>query len=721
MTALAQSSEYTVGAIDTGNPNLMGQTHECQGKLFRCTSADSPDEHVLIFDPPSASTPSRAGRVPRILSKKPRDYRYAFDYVFNEYTPGQDVYEKTVKHLIEPVMDGFNATVFAYGATGSGKTHTMIGHGNGEGVMYLTMRDIFEAVEATSHEKKASITISYLEIYNETIRDLLVPESPPLMLCESEAGATVAGLTEKNPQNAEDVMALLEYGGDVILRLSLTCIGFNRRQSPTEANARSSRSHAILQVTVNVTDRTGNVSGVIRTSKLSLIDLAGSERASVSNNRGERLKEGANINKSLLALGNCINSLGENYKKGSHVPYRNSKLTRLLKDSLGGNCRTVMIAAISPSSLSQEDTLNTLKYANRAKNIKTNVTKNVQNVDYHVGKYTQIISELREEVSELKAKLSTVGDPAQNSQLEIHYASLFYLAQIQHRALVENGLESNELRSGYLLAVDTFNRHREERTHRLEQNHPTNTNHPTGTHHEEPKIKGSAIITAQLETSLRSISAYFPPSSVPAASLSEGPTVPNPTPTTQRTNHLHITKSEGNGISHAIHNRGAVIIPNSSGPQGNPQRVVKKKPSPTGPARTDAQKRATINLSVQSVPKRTPLRSVSVMGLASEPRPPTVPPVRKSVDRQRMRPAPPPLEVRPAVKEVSSDAVQASPSKKSSLWAIPTLKLLGRKEKEEKVSSTPAPVGRARSHTLATPRVMSPLDNFSVSVPRGGQ
>jgi kinesin family protein 18/19 len=132
------------------------------------------------------------------------------------------------------------------------------------------------------------------------------------------------------------------------------------------------------------------------------------------------MKEGANINKSLLALGNCINSLGENYKKGRHIPYRNSKLTRLLKDSLGGNCRTVMIANVSPSSLSYEDTLNTLKYANRAKNIKTKVnnsneiivtkfllkvTRNVVNVNYHISKYTQIIAELRNEISELKARL----------------------------------------------------------------------------------------------------------------------------------------------------------------------------------------------------------------------------------------------------------------------------------------------------------------------------
>lgn len=155
----------------------------------------------------------------------------------------------------------------------------MIGHDGCTGVMYLTMRDLFAAVEECKDEKKVKISISYLEIYNETIRDLLVPNSPPLMLCEDpERGPTVANLTEKFPETAEEVMALLEFGG------------FNRRQSPTEANARSSRSHAIFQVSITQTSRTADVSGQVRTAKLSLIDLAGSERASVSNNRGDRLK-----------------------------------------------------------------------------------------------------------------------------------------------------------------------------------------------------------------------------------------------------------------------------------------------------------------------------------------------------------------------------------------------------------------------------------------------
>merc|ERR1712232_1025115 len=150
-------------------------------------------------------------------------------------------------------------------------------------------------------------------------------------------------------------------------------------------------------------DSSSSVSNVT-IGKLSLIDLAGSERASVTQNRGIRLMEGANINRSLLALGNCINALREG-GKGAFVPYRDSKLTRLLKDSLGGNCRTVMIAAVSPALNQQEETLNTLKYANRAKNIRTQVERNVLNVDYHVSEYVNLIGRLKSEISTLRNRL----------------------------------------------------------------------------------------------------------------------------------------------------------------------------------------------------------------------------------------------------------------------------------------------------------------------------
>ncbi len=174
-----------------------------------------------------------------------------------------------------------------------------------------------------------------------------------------------------------------------------------RTMSPTEANATSSRSHAVLQINVLQKDRNADVNEPHTMATLSIIDLAGSERASATKNRGERLIEGANINKSLLALGSCINALCDPRKR-NHVPYRNSKLTRLLKFSLGGNCKTVMIVCVSPSSVHFDETQNTLRYANRAKNIQTKVTRNVYNVNRHVKDFLKKIDEQMTLINELK-------------------------------------------------------------------------------------------------------------------------------------------------------------------------------------------------------------------------------------------------------------------------------------------------------------------------------
>lgn len=177
-------------------------------------------------------------------------------------------------------------------------------------------------------------------------------------------GMSVAGISEVGGlESAQEIMELLQRGNR------------NRTTEPTSANETSSRSHAVLQVVVEQREKGSGLVAEVLVGKLSMIDLAGSERASQTNNKGLRMIEGANINRSLLALGNCITALADQAggKQSSFVPYRDSKLTRLLKDSLGGNCRTVMIANISPCHLNYEDTHNTLKYANRAKKIKTKV------------------------------------------------------------------------------------------------------------------------------------------------------------------------------------------------------------------------------------------------------------------------------------------------------------------------------------------------------------
>jgi kinesin family protein 18/19 len=347
---------------------------------------------VVALDPQNQFDPNDVFR-----NNRNKEKQYAFDFAFDHTADTATVFENTTKFLIPGVLSGFNATVFAYGPTGTGKTFTMLGGPNSHGIMFLTLNELFIQIKKSNGTKQYAVKISYLEVYNETIRDLLADQPVVLDLREDASGGnTVAGLTEVLANTPEEVMEMLTIGSK------------NRIMEPTAANTVSSRSHAVLQVTVEHRDKNQGIREEVEISKLSLIDLAGSERAANTNNRGQRMIEGANINRSLLALGNCITLLGEQNEKGikhAHIPYRDSKLTRILKDSLGGNCRTVMIANISPGVTTFEDTLNTLKYANRAKNIKTAVHKNVLSVEHHVENYAQIISNLKQENENLKQLL----------------------------------------------------------------------------------------------------------------------------------------------------------------------------------------------------------------------------------------------------------------------------------------------------------------------------
>lgn len=291
-------------------------------------------------------------------------------------------------------------------ATGCGKTHTISGTQEDPGVIFLTMKELYRRIEDSREESEVHVRLSYLEIYNEMIRDLLSPQPTPpgqgLLLREDAVNKiSVVGITEHVPASPEEVLEMIQEGNQ------------RRTMSPTEANAVSSRSHAVLQINVTQRPRTADTIMETTSASLNIIDLAGSERASATRNNGQRMKEGANINKSLLALGNCINALCQSGgQKGRHIPYRNSKLTRLLKFSLGGNCKTVMIVCVSPSSAHYDETHNTLKYANQAKNIRTKVSKNLLNVDRHVGQYVQVIQELRQEIAELKANAGNAVETA---------------------------------------------------------------------------------------------------------------------------------------------------------------------------------------------------------------------------------------------------------------------------------------------------------------------
>ncbi|XP_057824861.2 kinesin-like protein KIN-8A isoform X2 [Cryptomeria japonica] len=286
--------------------------------------------------------------------KRVKGRHFAFDVAFPDVTGQEEVYRTTTADLVEGVLQGRNGSVFCYGATGAGKTYTMLGTIQNPGVMVLAIKDLFMKLRQRSCNGHHVVRLSYLEVYNETVRDLLSP-GRPLVLREDKQGIVAAGLTQYQAYSTDEVMSLLQQGNQ------------NRTTEPTRMNETSSRSHAILQVVAEYTEKEGSAT-ITRVGKLSLIDLAGSERALATDLRTVRSLEGANINRSLLALSSCINALVEGKK---HIPYRNSKLTQLLKDSLGGACHTVMIANISPSIQTFGETQNTLHWADRAKEIRT--------------------------------------------------------------------------------------------------------------------------------------------------------------------------------------------------------------------------------------------------------------------------------------------------------------------------------------------------------------
>ncbi len=268
-----------------------------------------------------------------------------------------------------------------------------------QGLCSMSVDALFSRVTADA-ERSYAIKASYLEIYNEQVKDLLSPMSGKtgglgLMIVEDPIrGVTVPELTEYTVTNSRELLQLVLKGNE------------KRTMASTSVNQFSSRSHAILQIMLEYRNRLRSAVEEITMSKLCMVDLAGSERAASTENRGLRMFEGGKINKSLLALGNCINILSDRARaSASFVPYRDSKLTRLLKDSLGGNTKTVMIACVSPAGNCYEETVNTLKYAERAKRIKKKIRKNVREVEVDIAKYKEIIDSLRSEITSLREQL----------------------------------------------------------------------------------------------------------------------------------------------------------------------------------------------------------------------------------------------------------------------------------------------------------------------------
>ncbi|EAS02983.2 kinesin motor catalytic domain protein (macronuclear) [Tetrahymena thermophila SB210] len=327
------------------------------------------------------------------ITKKP-EKEFIFDKVFDENASTEQVFQEAIYPTVDHITSGYNSTVFAYGMTGAGKSYTIFGNlysqtNQQDGLALMIIQSLHKQAKETTSQIK--FKFSYLEIYNENIRDLMVPKSENLMVIEDpEKGVFVPDLTEYPLEDPQDINNFIIQGNT------------RRIMASTAANQFSSRSHAIIQI---ICEQVNHGQNKKTQSKLCIVDLAGSERAASTENRGMRLTEGANINRSLLALGNCINLLSDSNKKGSFVPYRDSKLTRLLKESLGGNTKSIMVACISPSSLCYEETINTLKYAVRARKIKKSVTKNEQEMTEHVSQYKSIVNGLRQEIINLKTQL----------------------------------------------------------------------------------------------------------------------------------------------------------------------------------------------------------------------------------------------------------------------------------------------------------------------------
>ncbi|XP_007944279.1 kinesin-like protein KIF7 [Orycteropus afer afer] len=300
-----------------------------------------------------------------------RDRHFGFHVVLAQDASQEDVYQACVQPLLEAFFEGFNATVFAYGQTGSGKTYTMGEasvaslHEDEQGIIPRAMAEAFKLIDENDL-LDCLVHVSYLEVYKEEFRDLLEvgTASRDIQLREDDRGNVVlCGVKEVDVEGLDEVLSLLEMGNAA------------RHTGATHLNRLSSRSHTIFTVTLEQRGRAPSrlprpAAGQLLISKFHFVDLAGSERVLKTGSTGERLKESIQINSSLLALGNVISALGDSQRRGSHIPYRDSKITRILKDSLGGNAKTVMIACVSPSSSDFDETLNTLNYASRAQNIR---------------------------------------------------------------------------------------------------------------------------------------------------------------------------------------------------------------------------------------------------------------------------------------------------------------------------------------------------------------
>ncbi|CAL5004715.1 unnamed protein product [Urochloa decumbens] len=374
--------------------------------LLRCRPFSDEERRSNAPQVVTCNEYQREVAVSQTIAGKQSDRVFTFDKVFGPTAKQQDLYDQAIIPIVNEVLEGFNCTIFAYGQTGTGKTYTMEGEcrraksgPKGQlpadaGVIPRAVKQIFDTLERQNTEY--SVKVTFLELYNEEITDLLAPEeiskaaledrqkkTLPLME-DGKGGVLVRGLEEEIVTNASEIFSLLERGSA------------KRRTAETLLNKQSSRSHSVFSITIHIKEATPEGEELIKCGKLNLVDLAGSENISRSGAREGRAREAGEINKSLLTLGRVIMALVEHQ---GHVPYRDSKLTRLLRDSLGGRTKTCIIATVSPSVHCLEETFSTLDYAHRAKSI-----KNRPEVNQKMMKST-LIKDLYGEIDRLKAEV----------------------------------------------------------------------------------------------------------------------------------------------------------------------------------------------------------------------------------------------------------------------------------------------------------------------------
>ena len=318
--------------------------------------------------------------------------KYNFDNWFGPNSTQEEVFEESCT-LVQSAIDGFNVWVFAYGQTGSGKTYTIQGSPDNPGLTPRIFEELFTILDSMDNFE-ISLSWYMVELYLESLKDLLKPkkqEEKPLEIKENAHGMVVVeGANEIPLSSLEEANKIFEFGLE------------NRKTASTNMNETSSRSHLVFSIIINSRNKQTNQRTI---GKLSLVDLAGSERVSKTGATKDRLKEALAINKSLSALGNVISALGEGKKQ--HIPYRDNKLTMLMKDSLGGNAKTLMFVNISPADYNCDESNTSLTYAKRVKNIKNFAVKNTQSKQ--TDKMNHIILELQSEITRLEKKLEDNG------------------------------------------------------------------------------------------------------------------------------------------------------------------------------------------------------------------------------------------------------------------------------------------------------------------------